>query len=105
MGDTVNLSARWAEFWAALTTATGIGGVITLLAIVGMLLVVGGVIGWLFKKRRGGSGQMTQGMDGLLITILIGGILVAPRYGIQVLLVIVDVICNAVLRVLGLGGS
>lgn len=99
-GDTIDFSGAWKSMWTAIESATGIAGVIKLFAIVGVILVLASLIGWLFQKRRGGG--VSQGLSGVLVTLIIGIVLVAPNYGIGALLTIVDGIGNAVVKILKL---
>jgi len=101
--NTLDFSGAWSSFWSAITGTANIKGVLTLAGVVGLLLVVGAIVTWLFQKRRGGG--LAQGTSGLIITIVVGAILAGPNFAIPAILKVVDTLGNAVIKILGLGAG
>lgn len=93
----INFVGSWNQFWSAVSGS--ITGLVTLIGIVGMLLVVVGVLGYVWERRRGGGGG---GHSKLGFTILVGAIAAAPTVVIPVLLTIVDFVANGLVSVLGI---
>lgn len=91
--DEVDFSGGWDTFWGAIKEQ--IGGVADLLTIIGMLMVLGSIIGWIWKKKRSG-GQVTEGLGGVLIVLFIGCVFAAPGAIIPAILSLVDYAGNAV---------
>ena len=95
-GDTVNFRESWSKFWSSLTSSTGIGGLFTLLSLVGMLLVAMAIIKWAWDRRRGGGGG---GSGAIIGAVIVGALLSAPNLIIPIVLLIVDVVINAVAKI------
>lgn len=95
--DRVNFHGNWTTFWGA---AQGqLGGILTLLGIIGLLLVAGAVIMWIYRKSRGGGGNTS----GLVWTIVVGAILASPNFLIPMLLRVIDFFINTIAAVLRTG--
>lgn len=87
----VNFAGSWRTFWSSISGS--LGKLPTLLAVIGMLLVVAAVLTYLWERRRGGGGG---GHSKILWTILVGAVFAAPSVVIPAILTIVDFIANAI---------
>jgi hypothetical protein len=94
----VDLASYWGSLWSTLSTTLG-SKTTTLLGVIGLILLIGGVLTYLWERRKGGGGQ---GHTKLLWTMLIAGILAAPNFIIPVILFILDAIINAIIGIAGL---
>lgn len=94
-GKTLDLSGAWDKFWGNITGGN-FGNFLMLLAIIGMLIVVFGIIKFLWEKRRGGGGNN----NALIWTIVVGALLAAPALVIPLLLNVIDILVNAIVKVL-----
>lgn len=102
-GTTLDLKGGWNEFWGAINkTGTNIHGLLTLLTVIGTLMIAAGLIGWLWKKRRGGG--LRDGSDGLFWTLIAGVILAAPNLLLPILLGILDTVANAIINLFHVAG-
>lgn len=90
----LNLSGSFTTFWTKFKASTNSDKLVTLLGVVGVVLLVIGVAGYLWKRRRGQGGG-GGGTQGLLWTAVVGGLLAAPGFVIPVVLKAVDLIGNA----------
>ena len=93
IGGSVNLVTGWNTVWSAVQTA--LGPLSTLLTAIGAVMVVGGILKWIWDRRRGGGGQ---GHAALFWTILIGAILASPELLIPFFLTVADFIINAIVN-------
>ena len=93
-GNSVNLAQSWSTLWAAVNGS--IGGLIKVLGIIGLLLVVGSVLKWLWERRRGGAGGGFQAHSHILFTLVLGAVLAAPNFMIPWILTVLDTIVNAI---------
>lgn len=87
-GSNLNLSGAWTAFWNGISS--GLGNLPMALAIIGMLIIVGGLVKFFWDKRRGGGGNNSQ----LVWTSVIGALLAAPNLIIPLLLGIIDLVVN-----------
>lgn len=94
-GKTLNLSGAWDTFWRNISGGN-FGQFLTLLAVIGMLIIVAGIVKYLWDKRRGGGGNT----NALVWTIVVGAVLAAPALIIPILLAAIDIVVNAVVKVL-----
>lgn len=92
--DAVDFAGSWDDFWSA--AGPELNSIVTLLGIVGLLLVAGGIVMWIYRKSRGGGGNTS----GLVWTIVVGGILAGPNFLIPIILNVVDFFINTVAGVL-----
>lgn len=92
--DAVDFSGSWTTFWGA--ASPELNSIVTLLGIIGLLMVAGGIIMWIYRKSRGGGGNTS----GLVWTIVIGGILAGPNFLIPIILNVVDFFINTIASVL-----
>ena len=95
----VDFASSWQTFWG--TISGSLGGFTKILGIIGLLLVVGSVLKWLWERRRGGQ-QGFKSHEGLLYTLVLGAVLAAPSFMIFWMLTILDTIVNAIASI---GGS
>lgn len=87
-----------------LGSINGVDGILTVLAVFGVLIVVVSLVGWIWKKRRGG------GAGGFpVMAVLCGALLAAPKAVIPIVLVILQWLTNIFLgfadALSGLGGA
>ena len=93
-----SLKEGWDGLWGGIEGE--IGGVLTILAIIGAAMVIGAIIAWLFERRRGGGGMFSgQKSTALIWTIVIGMILAGPEI-LGFLLAIIDWIINGISAVI-----
>ena len=97
----VNLTSGWNTLWGAISGAIG-GPIMTLLTIIGVILVIGSIITWVFQKRRGGSA--ISGLGPVLWTLLAGAMLAAPQVIIPLFLTILDFIINTIIAIVNAAG-
>lgn len=95
----VNFYGAWQTFWGRVSG--NITGLITLLTIVGVLLLVIGIVGYIFEKRKSGGGSMSQGGGKVMWAMIAGLVCVAPNALIPLILKILDGVANGVLSILG----
>ena len=95
----VDFASSWQTFWGSLSGS--LGSFTKILGIIGLLLVVGSVLKWLWERRRGGQ-QGFKSHEGLLYTLVLGAVLAAPSFMIFWMLTILDTIVNAIASI---GGS
>jgi len=88
----VNLSAAWTTFWSAINRGQ-ISTLLTIVTVIGLIVMVSALLGFVFKKRRGGGGDT----KGLWWAIAIGALCSAPNVLIPVILKLIDLIVNIVL--------
>ena len=91
---TIDLAGSWNTAWTAISGP--LGSFSSLLAVVGTLMVVFGVVGYIWERRRGGGGNHSK----LIYTIVIGAVLSAPGVVVPVLLTAIDFIVNALISLL-----
>jgi hypothetical protein len=103
-GDTVNLAGGWKDFWE--TISGTLGGITTLMNVVGMLIVVFAVVKMLWDKRKSGGGGGGGGSGSNIgYAILIGAILSAPGLIIPNILTIIDLLANALAKIISKNAS
>lgn len=100
-GAGINLAGGWSKFWTAVSAAIGTQ-ILTLLTIIGVLMVVGAIIKWIFDKRRGGGAM--QGSGAVLWTLVAGSILAAPAIIVPLLLKILDAVINTLVALFNATG-
>ena len=90
----VDFASSWTTLWGSVSGS--ISGLTKILGIIGLLLVVGSVLKWLWERRRGGAGGGFQAHSHILFTLVLGAVLAAPNFMIEWMLVILDTIVNAI---------
>lgn len=90
----------WNTLWSTITA--GVPNLATILAAVGALLIVIGLFGYLWKRRKGG--QATQGVDALIWVAILGAVLCGPAIFIPLLLKLLELIIGLVMAFLNLFG-
>ena len=90
----INLANSWSTAWTAISGP--LGAFASLMGVIGALMVVVGVAGYIWERRRGGGGSHSK----LIYTIVIGAILAAPGVVVPALLTAVDFLINAILGLL-----
>lgn len=83
-----NLASTWATFWNKISGP--LGGLVTLMSFIGIVLLVYGIAKYFLDRRRGGAntGQ-------LMWAIGVGALLVTPQVIIPLLLRLADLLVNA----------
>lgn len=100
--EVATLASSWTSFWSAISSATGMGPVISLLAIVGVLLAVGSLLGWLFAIRKSGGfgGEAVKKQHHKLIFgFILGMALASPTIVIPVFLTLIGQIISGVIAI------
>lgn len=100
--DQINLAGAWGEFWGAISGAAG--GILTLLAWAGVVIVIGAIVAWLFERKRGGGMMSGQKSQGLIWAIVLGALMAGPEVIIPALLKITDWVANTILNLLNTAG-
>ncbi|MHB8318078.1 MAG: hypothetical protein ACYDEP_02430 [Acidimicrobiales bacterium] len=100
-GGGANLAGGWQTINNAIQSALG-SGTTNLITLAGTLLVIVGVLGWLWERRKGGG---SQGHQKLFWTIILGAVLAGPGLLIPIFLTLADFIVNAVANLLQGGGA
>ena len=90
----VDFAGSWSTLWGSVSGS--ISGFTKILGIIGLLLVVGSVLKWLWDRRRGGMGGGLQAHSHVLFTLVLGAVLAAPNFMIGWILTILDTIVNAI---------
>jgi RsiW-degrading membrane proteinase PrsW (M82 family) len=90
----IDLAGSWNTAWTAISGS--LGAFSSLLAVIGTLLVVFAIVGYIWERRRGGGGNHSK----LIYTLVIGAVLSAPGVVIPALLTAIDFIVNALLSLL-----
>lgn len=98
LGD-INLVTSWNTAWNDVSGP--LSSFTNLMAVIGSVMVVFGVVGYLWKRKRGGGGNHQK----LIWTIVIGAILSGPSVMIPLLLTLIDYIVNAVISIFPTSGS
>jgi hypothetical protein len=96
----IDFVSSWTTAWNSISAP--LGSFTKFIGAIGALMVVAGVVGYVWERRRSGAGGNHQK---LIWTIIIGAILSAPGVMIPVVLVIVDYIVNGIIAVLPIAGG
>lgn len=96
----VDFASSWQTFWG--TISGSLGGFTKILGIIGLLLVVGSILKWLWERRRNGLTGGFKAHEGLVYTLVLGAVLAAPNFMIFWMLTILDTVVNAIASI---GGS
>ncbi|GAB3762657.1 hypothetical protein GCM10028864_54120 [Microlunatus parietis] len=92
MDEKVNLSGAWTDFWDAVTDKGG-AGLTTGAAWIGLLIIIGALIVFLWRRTRGYADE--NGPRGWVVwAILFGAVLAAPGFLMPAILGLVDLIAN-----------
>lgn len=89
--NSIALADSWGKIWGAISGS--FGGLATMLAIIGLFIILGSVGKWLWDKRKGGGG----GMGKMAIPLLIGVILAGPGVIIPIFLRLLDFVVNGLI--------
>lgn len=79
-------SVDFTSQWNKLISAPWLSGLLSVLGVVGIAIVALSILGWVWKKRRGGGG----GSGFPIFPVIIGAILASPKFVIPVLLIILQ---------------
>ncbi len=90
----INLESSWNTLWGNIQQS--VGSLLTILGYVGMLLVVGSVLKWLWDRRRGQGGQGFQAHSHVVYTLVLGAVLAAPDVMIPWMLGALDAVANGI---------
>lgn len=89
----INLVTSWNTAWSDVSGP--LSSFTNLMAVVGSVMVVFGIVGYLWERKRGGGGNHQK----LIWTIVIGAILSGPSIMIPLLLTLIDYVVNAVISI------
>lgn len=89
----VNLEGSWSQLWGRISGVAP--GLFTLLAMIGVGLLVFALATFIWKKRSGGANPQS-----LMWSAAIGALLSAPSIIIPMLLKLIDLVINLVLGVI-----
>lgn len=101
MATKVNLKGGWDSVWGAVKA--GFPGIGTLLTVVGVILVLGALLKFVWERRRGGG--MAQGAQPLWGALIPGAVLCAPALLIPMFLGILDWIINIAIKLANAAGA
>lgn len=101
--EKVNLAGGWKVFWDKVQGQ--LGGITTLLTVIGALLVVMALVMWLMERRRSGSAGMGQGAQKVMWAGIVGAVLAAPGFILPIMLGIIDLVINSIMSVMSIGGG
>jgi len=94
------LASDWTSFWSTVSSASGMGGVISLLAIIGVLLAVGSLLMWLWEVRKSGFGAARKSHHKLVFGFILGLALASPTIVIPVFLTLFGQIISGVIGII-----
>lgn len=90
----VDLKGSWDTFWNAISG--DVKSVLSLIAIIGAVIIVGAIITYFWNRKRGGDASTSA----LMWTVAVGALLAAPGAIIPLLLLLFDAIANGMLTLL-----
>lgn len=90
--EKVDFAGSWGKAWAVLSN--GNEQIFTILSVIGVLVLVGSVLGFIWQRRRG-SGGNTGAVVGAAV---VGLFFCAPQVVIPLALVFIDLIVNTVIH-------
>lgn len=93
----IDFVTDWSTLWGDLAPSQGL---LTDLGIIGVIVLVASLVGWVLERRRSGFGGGMRAHSGLLWTMLFGALLAAPNVLIPALLTLIDLIINPIVNVL-----
>ncbi|WP_152364405.1 hypothetical protein [Microlunatus speluncae] len=91
MDGEVDLSGNWEAFWQAVTRSAG-SGFTTAAAWLGMLVIIGALVVFFWRRTRGRSEEGTSGW--VIWAVVFGSILAAPGFLMPAILTLIDVVAN-----------
>ena len=94
-GKKLDLVGGWSKIQSVIADALG-GGIFLLLTVVGLLLIVGGIADYLWKRHKNGQGD-TKRLAGAL---LVGTFLAAPMILIPLVLYIFQQVGEIIVGIL-----
>lgn len=97
-GKTFDLEGSWETLWTGIKGSTG-QQVWTLLSVIGVAIVVGALIKWIWDRKRGGGGRGLGNTGAIWGALAVGALLTAPEIILPILLTILDAIVNAIIGI------
>ena len=94
---TVDFVSAWSNLWAPVRSA-GNGQFITILAMVGVALIVFSIFSFFWQRRRGGG---MNGVGSQLVPLILGGLLAGPDVVVPILLWCAQTVVNVLVGVAG----
>jgi len=97
------LASDWSSFWSTVSSASGMGGVIQLLAIVGVILAVSSLVMWLWEVRKSGGfggSHVKKAHHKLIFGFVLGLALASPTIVIPVFLTLFGQIISGVIGII-----
>lgn len=92
----MNLRGGWTRFWNAISASVGTGFV-GAIAVLGVIIIVGGLIKWLWDRHKSGKSASFP-----TVLVVVGAILAGPNLLLPVFLGILDTVVDAGKSVLDL---
>lgn len=96
MAAKIDLSGSFQEFWDILKNSTGMSGILSLLQVIGVAIVVGALVKWVWDRRRGGGMGNSGAIWG---SLLVGALLSSPILIIPIALTFLDAVVNFAVEV------
>lgn len=96
------LASDWNSFWSTISSATGMGPVISLLSIIGVLLAVASLLGWLWEVRKSGGFKgetIRKSHHKLIFGFILGMALASPTIVIPVFLTLISQLISGVIAI------
>jgi len=97
------LASDWISFWSTVSSASGMGGVIQLLAIVGVVIAVFSLVMWLWEIRKAGGfggSRSEKSHHKLVFGFILGMVLASPTIVIPVFLGFISTLISGVIGII-----
>jgi len=94
----VDLTTGWNKLWSAISSAAPT--FFNTLAVIGVALIVFAVLGWIWRKWRGGANSKN-----LMWGLAIGAVLAGPQLIIPAVLKIIEIVITIIVGLLKIPGG
>lgn len=96
-GGDVDLKTQWGTFYDNFTAASGVDGLMKLIAVIGFCVALGAIGKWVWDKRRGGGFGGGGGFP--TMAVVVGAAMAAPTALIPVFFLLLDAVINGVINI------
>lgn len=101
----IDLVSPWNSLIGTIESISGVDALLKIASLLGIFLIVASIIGYFWKRRKGGAGGMMQGFGNEITGSLIAGIiLISPKVLIPLILFILQTIINIFISVFNQNG-
>ncbi|MDO4243562.1 MAG: hypothetical protein Q4C85_07365 [Actinomyces sp.] len=104
MIESVDFTTLWSSFLTTVESVADTAGLFTILAYVGLGILIAAIVRWFWQKRRGG--RIAEGNSAVFWALVVGLLCISPKVVIPIALLILQILANlciAVLNQTGLG--